>query len=455
MEIEPVLAFTDTLVFDLTNKHLNTLQTEIFRGAWLGKRYEKIAEENFCSATHIKMTGANLWYVLSEALDEKVTKKNLRAVLTRRIETSSTSQKISIDDSDSSQLPIITTLDDSTDLELPEGQVKLDSKFYIERPPIEERCYSMVLKPGSLIRIKAPREMGKSSLTIRILDYASKYDHQTVVINLQLADSKIFEDLDLFLKWFCISVSKGLKLPNKVNEYWDDIFGSKMSCKDYFENYLLSEIEEPLVLAIEDVDRIFEHFDLADDFFALLRSWHEEAKSNLIWQKLRLILVHSTEVYIPLNINQSPFNVGLPIELSEFTTSQVNQLVQKHGLNWSLEEISQLMEVIGGHPYLIREALYNVVKEQLTLEELFDSAYTETSPFSNHLHRHLWNLQQESNLASALKVVLDADSPVNLNLVEMFKLHSLGLVYLSKNAVTPRCQLYRHYFRDRLNSLSS
>ena len=144
-------------------------------------------------------------------------------------------------------------------------------------------------------------------------------------------------------------------------EYWDDIFGSKMSCKDYFENYLLSEIDQPLVLAIEEVDVIFERLDLADDFFSLLRSWHEEAKSNPVWQKLRLILVHSTEVYIPLNINQSPFNVGLPIELPEFSVAQVQDLAQKHGLTWKQEQVNQLMKIIGGHPYLVREALYSGV----------------------------------------------------------------------------------------------
>ena len=461
MEIEAALAFTDSLVFAVTERHLTTLQTEIFRGAWSGQKYEDIAEANFCSETHIKMTGANLWETLSQALEEKVTKKNFRAVLKRRspespakgqaIESKPNDDDLSLDTT-ATPAQNLTHNSLAIDLELPEGQVKLDSPFYIERPPIETRCYETVLKPGSLIRIKAPKEMGKSSLTIRILAHAEQHDYQTVMINLQLADYKIFEDLDLFLKWFCISTSKQLKLANKVAEYWDDIFGSKMSCKDYFENYLLSEIDQPLVLAIEEVDVIFKHFNLADDFFALLRSWHEEAKSNPVWQKLRLILVHSTEVYIPLNINQSPFNVGLPIELSEFSVAQVQDLAQRHGLSWKQEQVTQLMKMISGHPYLIREAFYNLIKKQQTLKQLFDLADTETSPFSNHLHRHLWNLKQEPNLASALKLVLDSESPVSLDLVEMFKLHSLGLVNLHKNEVTPRCQLYRNYFRHRLSS---
>ena len=336
----------------------------------------------------------------------------------------------------------------TVELELPEGQVPLGSEFYIERPPIESRCYETILRSGSLIRIKAPCQMGKSSLMVRILAHASQQDYRTVTINLQLADSRIFQDLDGFLKWFCVSVSKGLGLSYQVDEYWDDIFGSKMSCKDYFENYLLAQLEQPLVLALEEVDRLFHYEDIADDFLALLRSWHEEAKNNLIWQQLRLILVHSTEVYIPLNINQSPFNVGLPIELPEFNPNQIMDLAQRYRLDWNLEQTERLMNMLGGHPGLVRVALYHLVNSNLSLEQLLPVAATETSPFSNHLRRLAWHLQEQPNLAEAMQTVLEANSPVRLDSVEMFKLHSMGLVHLRGNEVTPRCELYRQYFSD-------
>ena len=55
--------------------------------------------------------------------------------------------------------------------EQPEGQVSLDSAFYVERPPIEADCYETILQPGALIRIKAPRQMGKTS---RVWDLSGK-----------------------------------------------------------------------------------------------------------------------------------------------------------------------------------------------------------------------------------------------------------------------------------------
>ena len=440
MEVEAAIAIADTLIFQKTGKHLDTLQTSIFRSSWFGHKYEQIAESNHCSDSHIKMLGANLWETLSLALNEKVTKKNFRAVLERHDRTSSNLNG-------ERNPPRFNT---SLDLELPEGQVPMGSRFYIDRPPIESQCNRAMVKPGALIRIKAPRQMGKSSLMTRAIANATEGGYHSVIIDFQLADRQIFQNFDRFLKWFCIAIARSLDLPNRIEEYWDDIFGSKMSCKDYLENYLLANIEQPLVLALEEVDRLFQYADLADDFFALLRSWHEEAKSRPIWQKLRLILAHSTEVYIPLNINQSPFNVGLPLELPEFNREQILDLVVRHGLNWNLSQVEELRSMVGGHPFLVRVALYYLVQEKQTLEQLFSIATTETSPFSNHLRRHLWQLREQPQLALGLQTVLAAKTTVRLEPITMFKLHSMGLVHLRGNEITPRCQLYRQYFSDRL-----
>ena len=440
MEVEAAIAIADTLIFQKTGKHLDTLQTNIFCSSWFGHKYEQIAELNHCSDSHIKMLGANLWEILSLALNEKVTKKNFRAVLERHDRTLSNL-------AGECNPPVFNT---SLDLELPEGQVPMGSRFYIDRPPIESQCSLAMVKPGALIRIKAPRQMGKSSLMTRAIAMTTEQGYHSVIVDFQLADRQIFQDLDRFLKWFCMAIAKGLDLPNQLEEYWDDIFGSKMSCKDYLENYILANIAQPLVLALEEVDRLFQYADLADDFFALLRSWHEEAKSRPIWQKLRLILAHSTEVYIPLNINQSPFNVGLPLELPEFNREQILDLIVRHGLNWNSFQVEELMEMVGGHPFLVRVALYYLVQQKQTLGQLFSIATTETSPFSNHLRRHLWQLREQPQLATGLQTVLAAKTTVRLEPITMFKLHSMGLVHLRGNEVTPRCQLYRQYFCDRL-----
>jgi hypothetical protein len=337
----------------------------------------------------------------------------------------------------------------AADPELPEGQVDLASAFYVERVPIEAQCYQTIIKPGALIRIKAPRQMGKTSLMARILYRAKKQGCLSLPFSFQLLDEQDFTDLDKFLQRFCASICRQLRLPNKLSEYWDEIFGSKVNCTGYFEEYILPQIDRPLVLGLDEVDRIFQYPEIASDFFGVLRAWHEEAKNNSIWKKLRLVLVHSTEVYIPLNINQSPFNVGLPVELSEFNVEQVSDLAQRHRLNWQQDRVERLMATIGGHPYLVRLALYHLARD-LELEKLLETAPTEAGLYGEHLRRHLWNLEQHPNLVIAMKEVVKATAPVRLDTMEAFQLHSMGLIHLQGNDCTPRCNLYRLYFSDRL-----
>lgn len=333
--------------------------------------------------------------------------------------------------------------------EFPEGQVKLGSRFYINRPPIEARCYQTVLQPGALLRIRAPRQMGKTSLLARILDYAQQQGAQTVALNLQLVDSKTFQDLDRFLQWFCARVTRELELPWRLADYWNEIFGSKTSCKDYFEAYLLPQLQQPLVVALDEVDEVFQYPEIADNFFALLRGWHEDAKNSELWQNLRLVLVHSTEGYSPLNINQSPFNIGLPIELPEFNAAQIGRLADCYELDWQSTQIEQLMSMVGGHPYLVQVALYHIAFEQIPLEEFLSLAPTEASLYSNHLRRHLLALQQQPQLASVLRRLVAAVEP-ELTSLEFFQLYRMGLIQLQDSQVMLRCELYRQYFGNCL-----
>ncbi|MEZ2319868.1 MAG: AAA-like domain-containing protein [Microcoleus sp.] len=337
-------------------------------------------------------------------------------------------------------------------LDNPEGSVSLDSPLYIDRPPIESDCYQTIVKPGALIRVKAPRQMGKTSLVQRILYRAKEQGYQTAYLNFQSADGIFLTNIDELLQWFCGEITNELNLEDRLGEYWKGVLGSKNKSTKYFQRYLLSDSDQPLVLGLDEVDRIFQHSEIATDFFGLLRAWHERGKNEEIWKKLRLVISHSQEVYIPLNINQSPFNVGLPIELPELNQRQVTDLVNRHGLNWSNQEICDLMEMVGGHPYLVRVALYQVARGRITLERLLKVAPTEEGPYYDHLRRHLVNLEKDAELAATIRQVINSEQPVEINTGEAFKLRSMGLIKFQGNAVMPFCGLYRQYFQHRLAS---
>jgi len=329
--------------------------------------------------------------------------------------------------------------------------VSFDSPFYVERPPIEFDCYNEIEEPGALIRIKALRQMGKTSLTNRILAHARSQNYRTVRLNLRQAERTVLSNLDKFLRWFCANVSYQLQLEPMLDRYWDEtLMGSMISCTTYFQAYLLEQIDSPLVLSLDEVEWIFEYPDIAQDFFPLLRNWYEEANNLEIWQRLRLVVVHSTEVYIPLKINQSPFNVGLSVELPEFSLKQLVDLARRHGLDWTERQVQPLMAMLGGHPFLVRLALYRISCQDITLEQLLKTAPTESGIFIDHLRRHLVSLQQNPQLAMTFKKVVTEDASVQVEPMQMYQLQRMGLVQLDGNEVMPRCNLYREYFRDRL-----
>ena len=330
-----------------------------------------------------------------------------------------------------------------------DGQVPLNSPFYVERPPIEATCYTAILKPGILIRIKAPRQMGKTSLMSRILYQGEKQGYQTGFINLW--SRELFKNLDSFLESFCANVSLELGIEEKIDQYWKpQRYSSQTNCTNYFQSYLLKELKQPVILGLDEVDRIFQYSEIADEFFTMLRSWHEKGKNNKIWQKLRLVISHSQEVYISLDVNKSPFNVGLPIDLNKFSLAQLQNLVKRHGLQLSDTEIKQLMGMIDGHPYLVRTALYHIATNDLTLKQFLEIAPTEEGLYEDHLYRHLLILEENKQLKSAMLKLVNSDEAVTLEPIYAFKLKSMGLAESRGNKVIPLCNLYRIYFSDRL-----
>ena len=106
-------------------------------------------------------------------------------------------------------------------------------------------------------------------------------------------------------------------------------------CSRYVERYVLKEVKSPVVFALDEVDSIIES-PFRSDFFAMLRTWHNNRASREIWQQMDLVLATSTEPYqLVQNLNQSPFNVGEVIELADFTSEQIAKLNELHDMPFS------------------------------------------------------------------------------------------------------------------------
>jgi DNA-binding CsgD family transcriptional regulator len=333
--------------------------------------------------------------------------------------------------------------------DMPGRQMDLQSIFYV-KPSLEDRCCEEVLRPGQLIRIRAPQMSGKTSLLYRILHAGQKSGYAAISLNLRYdADEIAMGSLATFLTWFCQEIAAYLELPI------ENLPTTKAACNTYFQKQVLPQIDTPLVIALDEVEVLFEYPDIAREFFAMLRGWHEKAKSpgvGMIWERLRLVIVHSTDDYIRLNVAQSPFkNIGHIAWPKPLLIDQVQVLAQRYGLQQSMDFVGPLMELVGGHPYLVQQALFTLWQKETTGAALLKNAPTSSGIYRGHFHDLVAKLQstigQPVDLVAALNKVLQVKDEAKLSLEEVFKLEGLGLVQTQNNQARISCELYRQFFQ--------
>lgn len=335
-------------------------------------------------------------------------------------------------------------------LEPTEGTMDPESKFYVERAS-DAIALATIQQPGVTLTIKGPRQMGKSSLLMRVIDTAIKAGKRVVFLDFQLFDQEVLRSVDTFYRQFCAGLAEQLGIPDRVTEYWQEGSGNIQRCTRYMQNHVLKELGNPLVLAMDEVDRIFDA-DYRSDFFSMLRSWHNNRALPMyrIWKQFDLALVTATEPYhLIANLNQSPFNVGEVILLADFTPEQVSDLNWRHGSPLTPVQEQQLMSLLNGHPYLVRRALYLIASQQLNIEKLLTQATADRGPFGDHLRYHLFRIYDKQELVQGLRQVMQSHTCPNERIARL--LIAAGLVRREDSRVVPRCQLYADYFREHLH----
>jgi diguanylate cyclase (GGDEF)-like protein len=337
--------------------------------------------------------------------------------------------------------------------EFPHGIVPIESRFYISRPPIENIVYSEITKVGGFIGIKAAPKMGKSSLILRIIEHVSSLGYQSVSLDFLEADRAVFTDIDRFLRWFCANISRKLGLASKLDFYWDVEIGSKASCSNYFQDYLLPSLESPWVLILNEFDLVLSYPEIAGDFILLLRSWYEQSKHSDIWHNFRLVLEYSQDCLGVVKSTKSLFDIGLTVKLPPLTKEQIQELGMRYGCHFGDgESVDYLGNLVGGHPQLVRLALYHLVLKEgkKDLRQLLDQAFLEGGIYEEYLRQYLLLLCQQPELAAGLYEAVTACNPVKLDPAIAYQLEGLGLVNLECDRAYPACELFRLYFSKYL-----
>jgi hypothetical protein len=338
----------------------------------------------------------------------------------------------------------------SRDLGSPEGTIPHESPFYIERESDHDAISALAEIDGVTITIKGPRQMGKSSLLNRLLVEAKAMNMRRAFIDFQLIENAVMENADIFYRQFCSLLSWEFEIEDHTEEFWKYPLGHVQKTTSYVQRHLLKDIKDmQILLAMDEVERMFAS-PFRSDFFSMLRSWHNNRARGGDWARLNIALVTSTEPYqFIADLNQSPFNVGQVIELVEFTLEEVIDLNRRHQSPFTEEQVQQIYDLLGGHPYLTRRALYLVASQRIAFTEMMKNVYEDDGPFGDHLRNYLFRMGDQEKLKAGLVQVIRSQRCSDEQV--FFKLRGSGLVKRINNEVLPRNQLYAKYFDKRLN----
>ncbi|NER07308.1 MAG: hypothetical protein F6K17_34435, partial [Okeania sp. SIO3C4] len=346
-----------------------------------------------------------------------------------------------------------------------------DSPYYIERPIIDERCKTQIKQPAAFIRIKGPRKMGKTSLLYRILESAESEQYLTVYIDgdKTKVQPEIITDFYNLCKWLCSTVSNRLEKEDKTEQYFSQNQQNTIGkAEGYFSEQILSS-EQPIVLAIDNVDTIFEKTDIAESFCNMIAIWHRQSKVpnnyGKLWANLRIVLAHATDVYIGWDINRSPFEgIGYVPNLLSWNEQEISKYAQIYGVTLTESETKELKNLVDGHPYLIKLAVEYLYNREGDIQSLLEKASIPTSPFNSYFKEEVCPyLLKYPKYARAFYQVLEnneirVENQPQLDEIE-FKLNSLGLIIRNNDKFYSKYNFYtknfKEYFKEFCNNEQS
>lgn len=336
------------------------------------------------------------------------------------------------------------------EIESPFGTMRPDSKFYIERPA-DAHCWQQIIAPhAATLFVQAPMQMGKSSLMRRALHLARKMEHQQFAfIDFQKFTDKFFADEENFFIQLCLMIGDTLEIPEAIDQYWGGRRTNIIKCSRYMSEYLIPRVSGSFILAMDEVERMLD-CSFKANFFGMLRTWHNDRVYDENFAKMTLFLSSSTDPYLLIdNPHQSPFNVATLVALQDFTLNEVEELNKSHNSPLNQPQVSELMDLVNGHPFLTRLALYQLTLGKIDLPTLLAQATEDNGPFGEHLRHYLLRVLQMPELKQALTHIVQHQTYEENQIFHRLK--AAGLIKKAGKQVVFRNNLYNRYFKERLN----
>jgi hypothetical protein len=266
------------------------------------------------------------------------------------------------------------------------GSLGATSNNYVQRKADNE-LYKF-LKSGHFCYVFNSRQMGKSSLRVRIMKRLRSDGIHCASIDLSTIGS-VGTTPDIWYRGFIHEIHRIFKLSSKVNiENWlneNSSLSPIQRLSNYIEDILLSQVSDKnIVLFIDEIDKVLSfNFDFGD-FFAFIRSCYNQRVDKPCYERLTFTLLGvATPSQLISDKTQTPFNIGKAIELTGIKYEDASEILIS-GLNGLVPNPSSMIKGIlswtNGQPFLTQKVCQIVQMEassKVVLNEEIQSKWLE------------------------------------------------------------------------------
>ncbi|EDM81113.1 Extracellular ligand-binding receptor [Plesiocystis pacifica SIR-1] len=240
---------------------------------------------------------------------------------------------------------------------------RYDPRWHVVHDEEESWAVDSLLD-GVPVAVCAPLHFGKTWFLERVLETIGRRSPalEVAYVDLNLADSSSLERL---LAGVARQVGRAVGIDDMP---WPERGSPQGRLIEALETHVAPATKEGLVLTLDLPDSMWE-FAERDGFFRVMRVLSGQGNPTR-WKWLRILLAFSMapSLYID-SVAQSPWNVP-EVRLDEFTPQQIEDLARRHDLSWGPAELDALRGSVGGHPFMVRHALYEVARSGRPLDDV-------------------------------------------------------------------------------------